>query len=295
MTARARSGRLLFFMAAVFVPFLTGCSSDGDATTESASPRVPVAKPVADPPEAIADPSFIPFDQAVRLDPPDDELRPPDMTAAGKVTAKIYEQIAGKDYRGGLWDQVKFQTGDGKPRKHFAVVRTDAGEIKIELLHEAAPNHVRSFICLARAGYFDGLPFHASIRRGDTENLQGYLESGCPKGTGDIGYGSIGYWLKPEIKSGLHHEEGTVGAWHPGQIERAACRFYITLNRAPAFDGNYTVFGKVVHGLDVAHTINKRPVQDEQRQGPAQAPYRIRQVVIQEALADGTLVASGQQ
>ncbi len=284
---------LRFGMVAVVVPWLGGCSSEDDAAAEnkSAPSQVSIAKPVEPGDKAVGDPSFVPFDRAVRLEPPDGEFRPPDRTAAGKVTAKIYEQIAGKDFKGGLWDQVKFHSADGKPLRHFAVIRTDAGEITIELLHEAAPNHVRSFICLARAGYFDGLPFHASIRRGAGANLQGYLESGCPKGTGEIGYGSIGYWLKPEIKSGLRHEEGTVGAWHPGQLERAACRFYITLNRTPAFDGNYTVFGKVVRGLDVAHTINKRPVQDEQHQGPPQEPYRIRQVVIEQRPAEGAFVA----
>ena len=286
MMAHACSRRLRIGTA-ILLFIVTGCSSEGDPVTESSVParKVAVSKPVDPSTNGVADETFVPFDQAVRLEPPDDELRPPDVTAAGKVTAKLFEQIAGKDYRGGLWEQVKFRTADGKRLKHFATLRTDAGAIKIELLDQSAPNHVRSFICLARAGYFDGLPFHASIRRGDKESLQGYLESGCPKGTGEIGYGSIGYWLKPEIKSAVNHEEGTVGAWHPGEIDRVACRFYITLNRAPAFDGNYTAFGKVVHGLDVAHTINKRPVQDEQSPGPAAEPYRIRQVVIEQALA----------
>ena len=115
------------------------------------------------------------------------------------------------------------------------VLETSKGDIKIELFYDAAPNHVRSFICLARAGYFDGLPFHASIRRGDKDNLQGYLESGCPKGTGEIGYGSIGYWLKPEIKSAMKHEEGTVGAWHlnPAFVDVLASRIRGALARFP--------------------------------------------------------------
>src|SRR5262245_35797955 len=283
------SARLLVFASIVtslaWMFMLAGCSRDGgnkNAEASAATPMALVAQPTSNQRSAIsADAHFTPFNQAVRLDPPDDELRPPDVTAAGKVTAKLFEQIAGKDGERALWDEVKYVDAAGKKLKHFAQVKTDVGDVKIELHHQTAPNHVRSFICLARAGYFDGLPFHASIRRGERENFQGYLEAGCPKGTGEIGYGSIGYWLKPEISDRLKHEEGTVGAWHPGAIDRAACRFYITLSRNSALDGNYTIFGKVIHGLDVLHTINQRPIQDEEYKGPPLQPHRIRQVVIQ--------------
>jgi cyclophilin family peptidyl-prolyl cis-trans isomerase len=286
MTTSARFVALTSITSITIALTLGACSRQSgnksvDAPGEAAS-KVVVAQPTGNQRPTV-DPAalFTPFNQAVRLDPPDDELRPPDVTAGGKVTAKLFEQIAGKDGTCGLWDEVKFVDATGKHVKQFALMKTDAGDVRIELFHESAPNHVRSFICLARAGYFDGLPFHASVRRGDKETLQGYLEAGCPKGTGEIGCGSIGYWLKPEVNDKLSHEEGTVGAWHPGEIERAACRFYITLGRNPALDGNYTIFGKVVHGLDVLHTINKRPIQDEAHKGPRLEPHRIQQVVIE--------------
>ena len=257
---------------------LVGCSRTNDAKSSSSpSSQVAVVEPSRNTTPANNDPSFVPFNQAVRLEAPDGENRPPDVTVTGKVVGKLFEQIAGK---GGLWEQVSFISAEGKPLKYFALVKTDAGDMKIDLFQDAAPNHVRSFICLARAGYFDGLPFHQSIRREGKDNFR-YLESGCPKGAGELGYGSVGYWLKPEISKTLTHEEGAVGAWHPEELERAACRFYITLAKTPAYDGNYTIFGKVVHGLDVANTINKRPIQDEEYKGPPQEPYRIRQVLIQ--------------
>lgn len=265
---------------------LPGCSHSTDPEPEGSAVKAVVSpeKRNDNSNPGVVDPSFIPFTQAVRLDPPDEEQRPPDMTANGKVPGKLFEQIEGRPGIPGLWDQVKFLGAGGKKVRHYALMDTDAGSIKIELLQDAAPNHVRSFICLARAGYFDGLPFHQSIRR-EGDNPQGYLESGCPKGTGELGYGSIGYWLKPEIKEELRHEPGTVAAWHPPEEpERAACRFYITLAKTPSFDGRYTIFGKVVHGLDVAHTINKRPIQDDEYKGPAQAPHVIRAVRIEEAL-----------
>jgi cyclophilin family peptidyl-prolyl cis-trans isomerase len=278
-------------IAATMILFVPACSRSRKADPEDkvASDKVADAK---DSQESGVDPSFVPFNKAVRLDIPDGEQRPVDKTASGKVSAKLFEQIAGKEGAGGLWDQVKFVSPEGKRLKNFALLKTDAGDIKIELFYDAAPNHVRNFVCLAQAGFFDGLPFHQSIRRDRKGDFWGYLESGCPKGTGELGYGNIRYWLKPEISKTLKHEEGTVGAWHPEEFERAACRFYIALNKNPGWDGSYTIFGKVVHGLDVAHTINKRPVQDEEYKGPAQEPYRIRQVLIQQTFEDGTLVAA---
>jgi peptidyl-prolyl cis-trans isomerase B (cyclophilin B) len=278
MTAHGRL-QITLLICLVGLFGLLGCSRTNDAKSNSTSPSKNSGAGSKDESTRVNnDPSFVPFSQAVRLDAPDGENRPPDTTVNGKVTGKLFEQIAGKDGKGGLWEQVNFVAAQGKPLKYSALVKTDAGDMKIELFPQAAPHHVRSFICLARAGYFDGLPFHQSIRRDDFR----YLECGCPKGTGELGYGSIGYWLKPEISKTLTHEEGTVGAWHPEELERAACRFYIALAKTPAYDGNYTIFGKVVHGLDVAHTINKRPVQDEQYKGPPQEPYRIRQVLIEQ-------------
>ena len=101
------------------------------------------------------------FKDAVILDPPpEDEQRPPDMTVNGKNVGKVFETIAND-----LWDTVTFTNNDGKPIKYQAVVTTELGEIQIDLLGDAAPNHVRSFVCLARTGYYDGMAFYYSIRR----------------------------------------------------------------------------------------------------------------------------------
>jgi peptidyl-prolyl cis-trans isomerase B (cyclophilin B) len=258
-----------------------GCGRNDTKESDPTKPGVTVA-PGGDGKAAAAgkDPTLVPFHEAVILEPPDGENRPPDETLGGKATAKLFEAIAGRDGKGGLWSQVRLSSADGKPRRPHALIKTDAGDIKIELRADAAPNHVRSFICLAKLGYFNGLPFHTSIRREGKEALFRYLESGCPKGTGEVGYGSIGYWLKPEISKQLTHEEGAIGAAHPEEIERAACRFYIMLSKSPGMDGAHTIFGKIVEGLDVAHTINKRPIQDEAYAGPPQTPHRIRAVVL---------------
>jgi cyclophilin family peptidyl-prolyl cis-trans isomerase len=290
MIAPLAPRKLAMLILFVLGTTLAGCGrggSDKGAAEASAQPNVIVAPEASS--STAKDATLVPFEEAVRLDPPDGENCPPDVTAGGKSSARLFETIAGGDGKPGLWSQVRLTSADGKRIKPYAMLKTDAGEIKIELLADAAPNHVRSFICLARAGFFDGLPFHASIRR---DGGFGYLESGCPKGTGELGSGSIGYWLKPEVRPELAHEAGSVGAWHPENIERAACRFYVTLNPNPGMDGSYTIFGKIVQGLDVAHTINRRPVQDDAYQGTPLEPYRIRHVVIIETLEDGTVLTA---
>src|SRR5207247_1976408 len=103
--------------------------------------------------------------------------------------------------------------------------------------------------------------------------------------TGDPSYGSIGYWLKPELSDKLEHEEGTVGAWHAEALETAACKFYITLSKAPWMDfingGRWTVFGKVSQGLAVARTILMRPVRDDEFRDRPVSPVVIRSVTIE--------------
>jgi peptidyl-prolyl cis-trans isomerase B (cyclophilin B) len=201
----------------------------------------------------------------------------------------MYEQIAGES---GLWKQIPFVDADGKTLQYTVTLKTDLGDVVIELWPDVAPNHVRNFLALTKAGYYDGLVFHATVRQQLIDDTGGkhpceVLEAGCPLGTGEAGYGSIGYWLKPELHDPAKnpkviHGEGTVGAWHGEEPATAACKFYITLSKAPWMDGGYTVFGKVTQGLDVARKILNRPtfaepgLQDRPRE-----PVVIRSATIQ--------------
>jgi cyclophilin family peptidyl-prolyl cis-trans isomerase len=148
------------------------------------------------------------------------------------------------------------------------------GSIEIDLKPDLAPNHVRNFIALARAGYFDGLFFDGIVHQISRENPDlkaDFVQAGNPTGMDDAGiasYGSIGYWLKPEFSDQALHEEGAIGAVHGEEADTAACRFYIMLGKQPSMDGNNTVFGKVVKGLDVVRTIAAQPFKmDEQEEG----------------------------
>jgi peptidyl-prolyl cis-trans isomerase B (cyclophilin B) len=196
------------------------------------------------------------FIEATLQEPPVDEQRPPDKTVAGKAVGKMYDTIVGEGGKGGLWEKVKFVSPAGKPLHYTAIIRTGAGVMELDLWPDIAPNHVRNFVALARAGYYDGLSFDRAVKEMSFNKCSHeYVEAGCPLGTGQAGYGSIGYWLKAELSDKVLHEPGTVGAWHGEEVDSASCKFYITLKRAEDLDGAYTVFGKITRGMDVVRKI----------------------------------------
>src|SRR5262249_34311204 len=149
--------------------------------------------------------------EATTADPPGEWQRPPDVTMTNKSVGKLYEQVVH------LWDDIRFQTPSGKKIAYRAILDTELGPIAITLRPDLAPNHVRSFVALAKVGYFDGLVFERTIREaveGRPDAKLELIEGGCPVGTGEPGYGSIGYWLKPEFHPQATHVEGVIGASH---------------------------------------------------------------------------------
>lgn len=228
------------------------------------------------------------FTTATVQEPPEGESCPPEETVTHKSVGKIYEAVAGHGGKGGLWDKIFFLTADNRPINYRATLHTELGSIAIDLRPDVAPNHVRSFIALAKSGYYKGLAFDRAIRQkievdtgkeGKTPEVHtfDYLEAGCPLGTGDPGFGSVGYWLKPEFSDKVSHEIGSVGACHGEELESGSAKFYITLTNAPWMDGNWTIFGKVTQGMDVVRKIFDKPKDDDFR--PRQ-PVVIRDVTI---------------
>jgi cyclophilin family peptidyl-prolyl cis-trans isomerase len=271
---------------------LGGCEKKG-------TPDGPADKPAARPtesakPEATGTSRLSqPFSEAVLTDqPPDDDEILPDVTLTGKSVGKLFEETRA------AWDKVHFVTADGKHWTYVATLETDLGAIDLTMLPEIAPNHVRSFVALARVGYFDGLVFERVIHQksdADPSSVLDMVEGGCPAGTGDPGYGSIGYWLKAEINEQVKHEEGTVGACLNQSPDSAACRFYVTLSKAPALDGERTVFARVTRGLDVLRRISSQPILNspEFPDGTRpEHPIKINKVTVQAKEADPATVAS---
>jgi peptidyl-prolyl cis-trans isomerase B (cyclophilin B) len=241
---------------ALFGAGLAGCS-EGTPVPEVLSEDKPAQQAEARPaaaPDARLHQSFA---DATRSEPPADYQRPPDTTLTGAATGKLYTEVVQS------WDAIKFVSDGGKPLAYTVTLETDLGPIEVALRPDLAPNHVRNFLALARVGFYDGLVFQRTVKvKAEGQDEFQLIEGGCPLGTGEIGHGSIGYWLKPEFND-EPHVEGTVGACHGEDPDSAACKFYVTLTKAPLLDKNFTVFGKVTKGLDVARMILVRPVRTD--------------------------------
>lgn len=243
--------------ALVAILFILGCGEDASSpTTESNSePTQPV--------NAEVPPTFLnketlhqSFEEATRKGAPQSALLPPTTTKTGKSVGLLY--IAVKQ----IWPKIRFLDENDKPIHYTAHIETDQGNIEIALRPDWAPNHVRNFIALAKVGYYNGLAFdrihHEDFKL--DEGVLEHVEAGCLLGTGEAGGESIGYWLKRESTSTMSHEEGTVGACRGNEDDTAACKFYITLSKAPYLDQHYTLFGKVTRGLNVVRRIYLQPV-----------------------------------
>lgn len=199
------------------------------------------------------------FDQAVRQVDKDETPSGccvPETTCTGKSVYRVFKDVKNQ------WDGIRFTTPDGKRIHYSATVQTALGDVDIDLRPDLAPNHVRSFVALARAGYYEGLFFDRINHEEYLTNpgvRNDFVEAGCPiKTEGDnIAYNSVGYWLYPEIQPSekATHVEGTVGACHGMEKDSAGCKFYISLSNAPFNDGHYTIFGQVSRGLDVVRRI----------------------------------------
>jgi peptidyl-prolyl cis-trans isomerase B (cyclophilin B) len=261
-------------VAALLLVAAMGCRRGApprtQAETKPAVPETPATAREDTPPQPKGDPRLSQtFADATRPDPPPSAPRPPDTTLTKKSVGKLYTEVQR------LWKEIPFETGDGKRIEYSATLETDVGPIEMALLADAAPNHVRSFVALARSGYFDGLQFdHIRHEVADVEELKGQvldtIEGGAPLGAVDLeDHDSIGYWLKPEVDAKVVHELGSVGAVHGEELDSAGCKFYIVVGPPPKLlDGNYTVFGKVTSGLDVARKIHQQPtVEVEQELG----------------------------
>ncbi|MDQ2685386.1 MAG: peptidylprolyl isomerase [Thermoproteota archaeon] len=131
-------------------------------------------------------------------------------------------------------------------------METTQGPIKIEFYPDVAPNHVKNFQDLARKGFYDGIVFHRIvpgfvIQAGDpnTKNESASRDS--------WGTGGPGYTINQEFNS-IPHERGVLSMARMQDPNSAGSQFFIVLNDSKFLDNQYTVFGKVIEGLD---TVNK--------------------------------------
>jgi len=139
------------------------------------------------------------------------------------------------------------------------ILKLKDGDIKIELFEDVAPNHVKRIKQLAQEGKYDGVVFHRVI--------DGFMAQ-----TGDVKFGNSsnnefdlkragqGGSVLPDLKeefSDLPHERGTLSMARSQNPNSANSQFFICFKESSFLDRQYTVFGKVIEGMDLVDKIKK--------------------------------------
>src|SRR6056300_360951 len=146
-----------------------------------------------------------------------------------------------------------------------AVISTSYGDMVVEFYPDVAPMHVESFVALANEQYFDGTTFHRVIPdfviQGGDPNSK--LENRSLHGTGGragkfFGIGDendSSTWLIPQEFNSIPHEKGILSMARTNDPNSASSQFFVCHGDPSFLDNNYTVFGKVIQGLEVIDSI----------------------------------------
>ena len=146
-----------------------------------------------------------------------------------------------------------------------AIIKTKFGDIHIKLYTDVAPNHVESFIKLAKSGFYDGTIFHRVIPgfmiQGGDPNTKNSLRKDIYGQGGPKDEKGNSILLKAEF-SDIPHKRGIVSMARANEPDTAGSQFFVVVEQSPFLDRKYTVFGEVVKGLGVADRIVSVPKND---------------------------------
>ena len=144
-------------------------------------------------------------------------------------------------------------------KENIMILKLKDGDVKIEMFPDVAPNHVKRITELANSGKYDNVVFHRVI--------DGFMAQ-----TGDVRFGNssssdynmqragMGRSDLPDLKeefNDIPHERGTVSMARSSDPNSANSQFFICFEPAPYLDRNYTVFGKVIEGMEFVDKIKK--------------------------------------
>ncbi len=167
-----------------------------------------------------------------------------------------------------------FLTNQTIAKENIMILKLKDGDVKIELFQDVAPKHVERIKTLANEGKYDNVVFHRVI--------DGFMAQ-----TGDVQFGNSGsekYDLVrsgtggselPDLKqefSNLPHERGTLSMARSADPNSANSQFFICFKEAPFLDRQYTVFGKVIEGMEFVDKIKRG---DESQNGSVENPDKI--------------------
>ncbi|MDC3037318.1 peptidylprolyl isomerase [Candidatus Pelagibacter sp.] len=167
-----------------------------------------------------------------------------------------------------------FITNQSIAEENIMILKLKDGDVKIELFEDVAPNHVKRIKELANNGKYDNVVFHRVI--------DGFMAQ-----TGDVKFGNLeskdfdlrragmGGSDLPDLKqefSSLPHERGTLSMARSSDPNSANSQFFICFKSAPFLDRQYTVFGKVIEGMDLVDKIKRG---DDSNNGSVTDPDKI--------------------
>ncbi len=167
-----------------------------------------------------------------------------------------------------------FLTNQINAEENIMILKLKDGEVKIELYPDVAPNHVNRIKELAKSGKYDNVVFHRVI--------DGFMAQ-----TGDVRFGKsdskdfdlrragMGGSELPNLKqefNSLPHDRGTLSMARSSDPDSANSQFFICFKAAPFLDRQYTVFGKVIEGMEYVDKIKRG---DENNNGAVKDPDRI--------------------
>jgi peptidyl-prolyl cis-trans isomerase B (cyclophilin B) len=142
-----------------------------------------------------------------------------------------------------------------KMSEQQAIIRTNLGDITLKLFPEVAPNHVNNFIELAKKGFYNGTTFHRVVPK---FVIQGGDPNSKNPDRSKHGMGGPGYQVKAEFNKNPHRR-GTLSMARSAHPDSAGSQFFICVADIPSLDGQYTVFGEVLKGIEVADKIVSQP------------------------------------
>jgi peptidyl-prolyl cis-trans isomerase B (cyclophilin B) len=181
---------------------------------------------------------------------------PADQTSTPKQTtsAPVQQEQSGKLQK---WPADYPVTGDSVAVISVSIGGQAQGDVVCEFYPEKAPNHVRNFKWLADHNFYNGVKFHRVIK--------GFMiQGGDPTGTGAGGPG----WNVNQEFNDVKHTPGILSMARTGDPNGAGSQFFIMHGTTPSLDNQYTVFGKVIKGLEIVNKIAESPVGGPQGSSP---------------------------
>ncbi|MGI0030046.1 MAG: peptidylprolyl isomerase [Nitrososphaeraceae archaeon] len=186
-----------------------------------------------------------------------------------KTTSDPYNEIVENEEKFSINTPMTNTTMTSNNESKLAVLDTAQGPITMEFFPDVAPIHVSNFEKLAESGFYNGTTFHRIVKgfviQGGDPNTKNSTNMAA-WGTGDPGYK-----IEAEF-SNIPHNRGIVSMARSSDPDSAGSQFFIVLNDSRFLDNQYTVFGRVVNGMDVVDKIAALPtIQNDQPQDPNKA------------------------